>query len=57
VGFGIFAIAAKYRVSDFFKAHSAINNGVVLPNIGKWSIGIEVNGWNRKKSKPNEDEI
>ena len=57
VGFGIFAIAAKYRVSDFFKAHSTINNGVVLPNIGKWSIGIEVNGWNRKKSKPNEDEI
>lgn len=57
IGFGIFAIAAKYRISEFFKASDAINGGKALPNFGKWSIGIEINGWNRKKSKPKEDEI
>jgi hypothetical protein len=42
LNFNWFAISAKYRVTDMFKASKSVNNNVVLPQLSPLQVGIEL---------------
>jgi len=42
INFNWFAISAKYRVTDMFKASKSVNNNVTLPQLSPLQIGIEL---------------
>jgi hypothetical protein len=56
IGMGHVSLCLKYRTSHMFKAVSDINGGAVLPDFTPWQVGIEINTWNRKKVKEDENE-
>lgn len=42
LNFNWFAISAKYRVTDMFKASKSVNNNVALPQLSPLQVGIEL---------------
>jgi hypothetical protein len=46
-----------YRANNLFKSSPFVNDGVRLPELARWQLGVNLNFWKFKKSKKDEDEI
>lgn len=45
LGWSKLLLSARYRISDIFSASGNINGGVQLPELPRFSIGLEINVW------------
>lgn len=57
MGRGLWAVHVLYRANNLFKSSPFVNDGVRLPELARWQLGVNLNFWKFKKSKKDEDEI
>lgn len=56
-GRGLWAAHVIYRANHLFKESPFVNDGIRLPDLSKWQIGIDINFWKFNKTKKDDDEI
>lgn len=51
IGWSRFVLSARYRFSDVFKPSNHIHQGIKLPELPRWSVGLELLNWNTTPQK------